>query len=111
MVPRVIRRNHRPGLGLYARGPSTYVRGFPWAPSPGVRVAEAASLRVSDVDFMRGIVKPEIQYPAESLTSDASRSAVSIPQELALQLSADAKGGAARPWHGCHRAPVLAVGH
>ena len=57
----------------------------------GLRVAEAAALRVSDVDFIRGIVKPEIQYPAEPLKSHASRTPVPIPQELALQLSAAAK--------------------
>ena len=57
----------------------------------GLRVAEAAALRVSDVDFMRGIVKPEIQYPAETLKSDASRTPVPIPQELALELSAAVK--------------------
>ncbi|WP_240322798.1 site-specific integrase [Austwickia chelonae] len=29
----------------------------------GLRVAEADALRVSDVDFMRGVVNPTIQYP------------------------------------------------
>lgn len=57
----------------------------------GLRVAEAAALRVSDVDFMRGIVRPEIQYPAETLKSDASRTPVPIPRELALELAAAVK--------------------
>lgn len=43
---------------------------------------------MTDVDFMRAVVGPEIQYPAESLKSDTSRTPVPIPQELALQLSA-----------------------
>lgn len=54
----------------------------------GLRVAEVAGLRVSDVDFMRGVVSPAVQYPAEPLKSETSRTPVPIPQELALQLSA-----------------------
>ena len=33
----------------------------------GVRLAESCGLRMSDVDFMRGIVFPRMQYPAEEL--------------------------------------------
>jgi integrase len=54
----------------------------------GLRVGEAAALRVGDVDFMRGIVSPEIQYPAEPLKTDTSRTPVPIPQNLALELAA-----------------------
>jgi len=54
----------------------------------GLRTAEAVALRVSDVDFMRGVVTPAIQYPAEPLKSETSRTPVPIPHELALQLSA-----------------------
>jgi len=54
----------------------------------GLRVAEACGLRVSDVDFMRGIVSPAVQYPAEPLKSETSRTAVPVPQTLALELSA-----------------------
>jgi integrase len=54
----------------------------------GLRVAEACGLRVSDVDFMRGIVHPAVQYPADELKTAASRTPVPIPSELALQLSA-----------------------
>lgn len=54
----------------------------------GLRTAEAVALRPSDVDFMRGIVSPAIQYPAEPLKSETSRTPVPIPQELALTLSA-----------------------
>ena len=54
----------------------------------GLRTAEAVALRVSDVDFMRGIVSPEIQWPADPLKSETSRTPVPIPQDLALTLSA-----------------------
>jgi len=56
----------------------------------GLRLSEAAALRVSDVDFMRGIVSPAIQYPARPLKSDTARTPVPIPAELALMLSAAA---------------------
>ena len=50
----------------------------------GLRLAEACGLRVTDVDFMRGIVSPAVQYPAEPLKSETSRTAVPIPASLAL---------------------------
>jgi len=53
-----------------------------------LRTAETVALRVSDVDFMRGVVSPAIQYPADPLKSETSRTPVPIPQELALELSA-----------------------
>jgi hypothetical protein len=37
---------------------------------------------------MRGIVHPAVQYPAEPLKSETSRTAVPIPQMLALTLAA-----------------------
>jgi integrase len=52
----------------------------------GLRVAEAAALRVSDVDFMRGIVTPAIQYPARPLKREEHKAALPIPNELALIL-------------------------
>lgn len=54
----------------------------------GLRLAEACGLRVSDVDFMRGIVSPEVQYPAEPLKTETSRTPVPIARTLALDLSA-----------------------
>jgi len=76
----------------------------------GLRTAEACGLRVSDVDFMRGVVTPAVQWPAEPLKTDTSRTPVPIPSELALELSAavaqwgsewvvtDGMGGQASPW-------------
>ncbi|MFT3871462.1 MAG: tyrosine-type recombinase/integrase [Nocardioides sp.] len=54
----------------------------------GLRDAEVCGLRVSDVDFMRGVINPAVQYPALPLKTDASRAALPIPQSLALALSA-----------------------
>lgn len=76
----------------------------------GLRVSEAAALRVEDVDFMRGIVTPAVQYPMEPLKTDESRTAVPIPRELSLMLSRNVErfgsstvvtneiGRAATPW-------------
>ena len=57
----------------------------------GLRCAEACGLRVSDVDFMRGIVTPAVQYPAEPLKSETSRTPVPVPRSLALELAAHVK--------------------
>jgi integrase len=53
----------------------------------GLRVAEAVALRVSDVDFMRGIIAPAIQYPGVELKTKESRTPIPIPQNLCLELS------------------------
>lgn len=54
----------------------------------GLRVAEVSALRVSDVDFIRGIVHPVQQWPDKPLKTDGSAQPVPIPQDLALLLSA-----------------------
>lgn len=53
----------------------------------GLRVAEAVALRVTDVDFMRGIVAPAIQYPGVELKTKESRTPIPIPHNLCLELS------------------------
>jgi integrase len=53
----------------------------------GLRVSEIAALRISDVDFTRGIISPTIQWPGEHLKTETSRTPVPIPQELALELN------------------------
>lgn len=55
----------------------------------GLRVAEIAALRVTDVDFMRGIITPAIQYPAEPLKTDESKTPIPIPTDLAVMLNAN----------------------
>ncbi len=76
----------------------------------GLRSAEACGLRVADVDFMRGVIPPQVQYPAEPLKTDTSRTAVPIAASMALELSAHVgrwpgetvltgrDGGQLRPW-------------
>jgi integrase len=76
----------------------------------GLRLAESCGLRMSDADFMRGIVFPRMQYPAEELKTEISRTPVPVGQSLALQLSAHVKkwpgetlltgadGGQLSPW-------------
>ena len=54
----------------------------------GLRVAEVSGLRVSDVDFIRGIVHPVQQWPAEPLKTEGSDCPIPIPNDLALMLSA-----------------------
>jgi len=39
----------------------------------GLRVSEAYGLRIADVDFMRGVIRPAVQYPGEELKTDTSR--------------------------------------
>ncbi|GAA4582794.1 hypothetical protein GCM10023194_18520 [Planotetraspora phitsanulokensis] len=55
-----------------------------------LRAAEVFGLRV---DFMRGIVHPAVQYPAEALKTETSRTPVPNPASLALELSAHVKAG------------------
>lgn len=53
----------------------------------GLRVAEACGLRVIDVDFMRGVIHPAVQYPAEPLKTEISRTAIPVVQAMALELA------------------------
>jgi integrase len=53
----------------------------------GLRVAEACGLRPGDVDFMRGVIHPAVQYPAEDLKSEISRTPIPVAQSLVLELA------------------------
>jgi integrase len=55
----------------------------------GLRLGEAAALRVSDVDFLGRVVAPAIQYPAEPLKSDHEKTPIPIPSDLVLMFSAE----------------------
>lgn len=55
----------------------------------GLRLAEAAALRIEDVDFATGLVSPVVQWVDEPLKSDKSRTPIPIPKEMA-HLLADA---------------------
>ena len=61
----------------------------------GLRTAEVCGLRVADVDLMRGVISPAVQWPAEPLKTETSRTPVPIPNELALLL---AEGADERTW-------------
>lgn len=54
----------------------------------GLRVAEVSGLRVSDVNFTRGVVHPKQQWPGKPLKTPGSDQPVPIPRDLALLLSA-----------------------
>ncbi|CAN5755156.1 site-specific integrase [soil metagenome] len=54
----------------------------------GLRVAEVSGLRVADVDFIRGVVRPVQQWPDEPLKTEGSATPIPIPQDLSLMLSA-----------------------
>jgi integrase len=54
----------------------------------GLRVAEACGLRVSDVDFLRGVVTPATQYPDEPLKTEISRTPIPVPRSLCTALAA-----------------------
>ncbi|WP_040828027.1 tyrosine-type recombinase/integrase [Nocardia jiangxiensis] len=54
----------------------------------GLRVAEVSALRVADIDFMRGVIHPAQQWPADPLKSPTSETPIPIPRELTLLLSA-----------------------
>jgi integrase len=69
----------------------------------GLRLAEVCALRVADVDFMRGIITPAVQWPEAELKTEMSRTAIPIPTSMALALSAAIQPGQARllgpaPW-------------
>lgn len=53
----------------------------------GLRAGEMVALRVQDVDFMRGVISPAIQYPGVELKTEMSKTPIPIPQVLALQLN------------------------
>lgn len=73
----------------------------------GLRVAEIAALRVTDVDFMRGIITPAIQYPDLPLKTEMSKLPIPIPADLALELNrVPAKWGSQTLVVGAYGRPV-----
>ena len=68
----------------------------------GLRVAEAAGLRVQDVDLAGGVIHPTVQYPERPLKTEASRWPVPIPPTLIEYLDA-----AIREGEGTHVIPGL----
>ncbi|WP_338079746.1 tyrosine-type recombinase/integrase [Antrihabitans stalactiti] len=76
----------------------------------GLRIAEVSALKTSDVDFVRGIVHPQRQWPDKPLKTKGSDAEIPVPRELTLMLSAsvqrwpgeylvsDAEGNPVPPW-------------
>jgi integrase len=76
----------------------------------GLRISEAAGLRVEDIDFAAGVVYPQRQWPDRPLKTKASDTPVPIPTELVQLLKestqeyrgehvvCDELGNAASPW-------------
>ena len=60
----------------------------------GLRVSEVSGLRVSDVDFIRGIVTPRQQWGGAPLKTAGSEAPLPIPNDLSLVLSAAVRPGA-----------------
>jgi integrase len=54
----------------------------------GLRLSEACGLRTGDVDFMRGVISPVVQFPDDPLKTETSMTPIPIGQSLALGLSA-----------------------
>lgn len=62
----------------------------------GLRISETCGLRIGDIDFMRGIIRPAVQFPDKPLKSDYSKTPIPIPESLALRLSAHVASREAR---------------
>jgi integrase len=67
----------------------------------GLRSGEACGLRVADVDFMRAVIRPAVQWPAEELKTKTSRTPVPVARSLVLELSAHVRR---------HPAPTVLTG-
>ena len=48
---------------------------------------------MADVDFMRGVIHPAVQYPAEELKTEISKTSIPVARSLALELSAGISPG------------------
>jgi integrase len=77
----------------------------------GLRLAEACGLRVEDIDFLRAVVHPKVQYPARPLKTKTSKTPVPVPASLielcSVQITAYGRhetlltgedGGQLSPW-------------
>jgi integrase len=54
----------------------------------GLRLAESCGHRTDDTDFMRGVIHPRYQFPAEELKTDYSKTPVPVGRAMALRLAA-----------------------
>ncbi len=54
----------------------------------GLRLAEASGLRVEDIDFLRAVIHPRVQYPARRLKTKVSQAPIPVPALLIAECSA-----------------------
>jgi integrase len=54
----------------------------------GLRLSEACGPRIEDIDFLHGIINPQVQYPARRLKTKISQTAVPAPASLITECSA-----------------------
>lgn len=73
---------------LHAAVPARLQPGILLGAMAGLRVAEACGLRPGDVDLALGMIHPRVQYPAEALKSEMSRTALPVPQSLTTEILA-----------------------
>jgi hypothetical protein len=83
-----VRRNHGTDLGSAQRRICWSPTRDPARRSRRAAACRGAALRPEDVDFIRGVVSPAIQWPNEPLKSETSKTPIPIPNELSLELSA-----------------------
>lgn len=62
----------------------------------GLRLAECAALRITDVDLEAGVIHPAVQWPEKELKSDKSRTTIPIPREMVEILAEAARTGNGR---------------
>jgi integrase len=53
----------------------------------GLGLAEACGLRTEDIDFLRAVVHPKVQYPARRLKTKISQTPVPVPVSLTAECS------------------------
>lgn len=57
----------------------------------GLRVSEAAGLRITDVDFIRGVITPAVQWRSRPLKTAGSAAPIPVPRDLTLLLAASVR--------------------
>jgi hypothetical protein len=72
--------------------------------------APPCGLRVADVDFMGGVINPAVQYPAEDLKTDMSKTPIPVAQSMALELAEHVRTNRGRRYSRRTGAPSSARG-
>lgn len=83
---------------LYDAMPECAQKGIALGAFVGLRVAEVVVLAPAHVDEVGNVVNPEIQYPAEPLKTETSKTPIPVPGSLVDLLSDGHVGGADVPY-------------